>query len=214
MSSEPDIAAETNATDPRLDRAKRRQILEGASHVFLIQGFDGASMGAIAQQAGVSKGTLYVYFKSKEELFAAIVEDQRLQHAQQLFVFDPDEEIAAALTRVGKEFIDFLCRPGILSSVRLVTAIAHRMPAMGNNFYCTGPAMGVARLKGYLESQVAAGILEPHDCEVAAAQFMDSCSSLIFKPMLFHAIEQPEPALVDRVVRMAVQTYLRAWQKR
>src|SRR5207302_6291968 len=49
------------------DSAKRRQIVEGARRVFLAQGFDAASMGEIARSAGVSKGTLYVYFTSKEE---------------------------------------------------------------------------------------------------------------------------------------------------
>src|SRR5438094_10423122 len=57
----------------RHDSAKRRQIMQGARLVFLAQGFDGASMGEIARQAGVSKGTLYVYFDSKEALFEAIV---------------------------------------------------------------------------------------------------------------------------------------------
>ena len=47
------------------DSAKRRQILDGARKVFLAQGFDGASMGEIAKAAGVSKGTLYVYFQNK-----------------------------------------------------------------------------------------------------------------------------------------------------
>ena len=42
--------------------AKRRQIMEGARTVFLAAGFDGASMNDIARVAGVSKGTLYVYF--------------------------------------------------------------------------------------------------------------------------------------------------------
>ena len=58
------------------EAAKRRQIIDGARRVFLAQGFDAASMGEIAREAGVSKGTLYVYFKSKEELFEAIVEEQ------------------------------------------------------------------------------------------------------------------------------------------
>src|SRR5215467_9348829 len=57
----------------RQDRAKRRQIMEGARAVFLAQGFDGASMGEITRKAGVSKGTLYVYFESKEALFTAVV---------------------------------------------------------------------------------------------------------------------------------------------
>jgi hypothetical protein len=54
------------------DGAKRRQIIEGARRVFLAQGFDAASMGAIARAAGVSKGTLYVYFENKERLLDAI----------------------------------------------------------------------------------------------------------------------------------------------
>jgi AcrR family transcriptional regulator len=44
------------------DSSKRRQILAGARKVFMDLGFDGASMGEIARSAGVSKGTLYVYF--------------------------------------------------------------------------------------------------------------------------------------------------------
>ena len=58
-----------------LDNAKRRQIMEGAREVFLAQGFDAASMGEIARKAGVSKGTLYVYFDSKEQLFEVIVHE-------------------------------------------------------------------------------------------------------------------------------------------
>jgi AcrR family transcriptional regulator len=55
------------------DGAKRRQIVEGARQIFLARGFDAASMSDIARAAGVSKGTLYVYFENKEQLFQAIV---------------------------------------------------------------------------------------------------------------------------------------------
>jgi len=55
-----------STAEARSESAKRRQIIDGACRMFLAQGFDAASMGAIAREAGVSKGTLYVYFKSKE----------------------------------------------------------------------------------------------------------------------------------------------------
>lgn len=58
------------------DTSKRRQIIDGARKVFLDLGFDGASMGEIARAAGVSKGTLYVYFADKNRLFEAIVEQE------------------------------------------------------------------------------------------------------------------------------------------
>lgn len=205
-------AEHTKASEARLDSAKRRQILEGACHIFLMQGFDAASMGAIAQQAGVSKGTLYVYFKSKEELFGAIVEDQSRQQAEQIFTFDPRDDVEQALRRLGQVFVQYLCRPDRLSSLRTVIAIAHRMPALGARFYQTGPALGISRLKAYIDQQIESGALLPHDSEVAAAQFIDSCASLIFKPVMFNASTVPDQSAIDRVIGMAVGTYLRAWQ--
>lgn len=63
------------------DTSKRRQIIDGARKVFLDLGFDGASMGEIARAAGVSKGTLYVYFADKNRLFEAIVEEESSNRA-------------------------------------------------------------------------------------------------------------------------------------
>lgn len=207
------LEAGADLPDGKLDRAKRRQIVEGAHKVFLSQGFDAASMGSIAQTAGVSKGTLYVYFKSKEELFGAIVEEQRQTLARQIFTFDPTEDIGRVLTRFGTGFIRYLCCDVGLSSLRTVIAIANRMPEMGERFYRQGPETGLARLKAYLDAKVAEGVLSPHDTEVAAAQFTDSCVSLIFKPLLFNAMPAPDAALIDRVVDMAVRTYLQAWKR-
>ena len=66
------------------DSTKRRQILDGARRVFLDLGFDGASMGEIARAAGVSKGTLYVYFADKCGLFETIVEEEKMRSLQPL----------------------------------------------------------------------------------------------------------------------------------
>jgi AcrR family transcriptional regulator len=202
-------AGESRGVDP----VKRRQIIDGASRMFLAQGFDAASMGAIAREAGVSKGTLYVYFKSKEELFEAIVEEQRRQQAEEIFTFDTSAPIEAELRRVGIGLVRFLCRrPGGVSPLRTVIAIADRMPELGAKFYQSGPATGIARLKAYLEGKVAGGVLKPHDCEVAAAQFMDSCLSTMFKPMMFNFAGPPDDARIEHVVDMAVATFLAAYR--
>ena len=60
---------------------------------------------------------------------------------------------------------------------------------------------------------MAAGVLKPHDCEVVAAQFIDSCLSTTFKPMLFNAAGPPTDAHMDRVVRTAVRTVLAAYKQ-
>src|SRR5262249_6912705 len=92
------------AVEP-VDNAKRRQIIEGARQVFLAQGFDGASMGQIAREAGVSKGTLYVYFDSKEDLFQVVAYDECLAQAEQVFALDPDDHaVGTFLTRLAMPF--------------------------------------------------------------------------------------------------------------
>src|SRR5919109_3342246 len=129
------VDGETPAQTEPLDSAKRRQIMDGAREVFLAQGFDAASMGEIARKAGVSKGTLYVYFDSKEELFEATVHEACAAQAKAVFSLDPaDHDLEGVLTRLGREYVKFLCRPGGMSQLRTVIGIAERMPEIGRQF--------------------------------------------------------------------------------
>jgi AefR-like transcriptional repressor, C-terminal domain len=106
----------------------------------------------------------------------------------------------------------FLTRPGGVSPVRTIIAIADRMPEVGAKFYLSGPGRGIASLKQYLEDKVAVGVLEPHDCDVAA-QFIDACLSTIFKPMLFNQAGPPSNERIAHVVDMAVRAFLVAYRK-
>jgi AcrR family transcriptional regulator len=197
------------------DGAKRRQIVDGARSIFMARGFDAASMMDIAKAAGVSKGTLYVYFKNKEELFAAIVREECFTHAEGAFRLDEnDHEVEKVLTHVGVEFVNFLCSPGKASSLRIVVAIADRMPEIGKAFYETGPSNGINRVASYLDAQVRAGVLAIDDCEVAAAQFLDACQSTLFKPVLFNFAPPPPLERIRHVVGIAVRTFLAAYLKK
>jgi AcrR family transcriptional regulator len=195
------------------DSAKRRQIIDGARAVFLAQGFDAASMNDIARAAGVSKGTLYVYFANKEELFEAIVGEECEAQAEGIFDLDPnDHDVEAVLTRLGVGYVKFLCRPEKASAIRTVIAIADRMPEVGRRFYESGPAAGIARLAAYLAAQVEAGVLAIEDCEIAAAQFMESSHAMLFKPIVFNFAPEPSQEQVERGVRIAVSVFLAAYR--
>jgi AcrR family transcriptional regulator len=197
------------------DNAKRRQIVEGARSIFLAQGFDAASMNDIARTAGVSKGTLYVYFTNKEQLFQAIVREECLAHAESVFDLNPaDHDVEAVLTRLGVMYIAFLTMPAKASALRTVIAIADRMPEIGKVFYETGPAFGIARVASYLRAQTEAGVLAVEDYEVAAAQFLESCQATLFKPVLFNFAPAPEKRQIDHVVGIAVKTLLAAYRVR
>jgi AcrR family transcriptional regulator len=202
----PDQIPRENAPD---DSAKRRQILEGARRVFLSQGFDGASMGEIAKAAGVSKGTLYVYFDNKEALFSELIRAVRTDQAERLFVFDTsDHDVPKALTTLGESLLSMMIRPSHLSMVRTVMAAAEKFPELGRTFYDVGPRYGISRLAAYLEEQTRAGFLAIDDHDRAAMLFLETCQTGITKPLLFGAREAPVEAEIRAAVAEAVRVFM------
>jgi AcrR family transcriptional regulator len=194
------------------DSAKRRQILDGARKVFLDLGFDGASMGEIARSAGVSKGTLYVYFADKNRLFEAIVEEEVLEQGKVAFNLDPGRDVAATLAEFGQAYIEMLCRPGGGSAIRTVMAIAERMPDVGRRFYEEVLQKTIGRLAVYLGARVKPDHLAIEDCQFAASQFLLMCQASLFLPFVFQAAPAPSTERIAQVVASATRMFLAAYR--
>ena len=194
------------------ETSKRRQILDGARKVFMDLGFDGASMGEIARSAGVSKGTLYVYFADKNRLFEAIVEEEALRQGKVAFDFDPERDVATTLMDFGKAYIQMLCRPGEGSAIRTVMAIAERMPDVGRRFYEHVLENRIDRLAFYLEARVKAKDLDIDDCKLAASQFMQMCQASLILPFIFQAAPAPSAERIAQVVESATRMFLTAYR--
>jgi AcrR family transcriptional regulator len=194
------------------DNSKRRQILDGARKVFMDLGFDGASMGEIARSAGVSKGTLYVYFADKNRLFEAIVEEEALEQGKVAFNFDSERDVTTTLMEFGQAYIQLLCRPGGGSATRTVMAIAERMPEVGRRFYENVLAKTIHRLADYLQTHVGPDDLAIDDCMLAAAQFMQMCQATLFLPFVFQAEPAPSAERIARVVDSATRLFLQTYR--
>ncbi len=194
------------------DSAKRHQIMDGARRVFMDLGFDGASMNEIARAAGVSKGTLYVYFTDKSRLFEAIVEQESLEHGKTSFKFDPAQDAETVLHDFGRAYMEIVCRPDGGSAVRTVMAIAERMPDVGRRFYENVIALTNRRLAEYLAARVKAKELQIADCELAAMQFMMMCQATLFQPYIFQAKPAPTPAQITTVVESATRMFLAGYR--
>lgn len=191
------------------DTDKRRQILEGARAVFMAAGFDGASMGEIARAAGVSKGTLYVYFESKEALFEALTIAEKSGLAEALFTLDAeDPDVRAVLTRLGRTYLAEMSKPEQVSVVRMVIGACEKFPRFGQAFFEAGPAQGIARLSGYLDRQAAAGRLRAHDTELAAKHFLHLCQAGLLTRLLFNAGGPVSAADIGYRVEEAVRVFL------
>ena len=194
------------------DSSKRRQILDGARKVFMDLGFDGASMNEIARSAGVSKGTLYVYFADKNRLFEAIVEQEAFEQGKVVFDLDPARDAETTLREFGQAYIMLLCRPGGGSSIRTVMAIAERMPDVGSRFYVNVMAKTIDGLADYLRAHVRPNDLAIDDCGLAAAQFMQMCQASLFLPFVFQVTPSPSPERIAQVVDSATRMFLAAYR--
>lgn len=213
MSLGAESVAGTSAVERNgVETEKRRQILEGARQVFTASGFDGASMGEIAKAAGVSKGTLYVYFDSKDALFEALTIAQKRDLAEALFSLDAeDPDMPAVLTRLGRMYLKEMSKPEHVSLVRMVIGACEKFPRFGQVFYEAGPACGVARLSTYLDAQVLAGRLTIADTELAARHFLHLCQAGLLTRLLFAAGgiagESEMRHQVDEAVRVFLAGY-------
>lgn len=65
--------AASNSKQKVVTELRRSEILAAATKVFGNKGFDATLMDEIARAAGLAKGTLYLYFKSKDEIYQAVV---------------------------------------------------------------------------------------------------------------------------------------------
>jgi AcrR family transcriptional regulator len=198
---------------PRLDRdARREAILDVARDVFLEEGYANASMSTIAARVGGSKGTLYNYFKNKEQLFAAYVVRHCAWQRDAMFELSADiDDIRAALTRVGRTYLSIVLSDFSMANFRVIVAEAQRTPEIGRAFYETGPKSGSELLGAILQKAVDNGQLKADDPVHAAHQFIGLCQNRMMKARLCNAMAEPTPAQIDAEVLPAVDVFLRAF---
>lgn len=199
---------------PGEDPDKRRQILDGANRVFSIQGFDASSMNDVAREANVSKGTLYVYFRNKEELFSALVDEKRARHSQEIReMVETIADLETALSTLGRKIVCLLTQDWAIRANRIVLGIAERMPDLGRAFFEGGPGRGALMLQAFLDQRVAAGELAIDDTYLAAVQFLELCGATLVRPRLFGKIEKPPTdEEINRVVDSAVRLFLAGYR--
>ena len=147
--------------------------------------------------------------------FFEILHNGKCGHWLARITLDPDDhDVETVLTRLGTAFVKFLCTPERMAPFRTIMSISERMPDVGRRFYETGPATGIGRVAAYLQAQVAAGVLDVEDTDVAAAQFLDSCTATIAKPIQFGFGTAPSEDRIHHVVGIAVRTFVAAYRRR
>ncbi|SIQ99779.1 transcriptional regulator, TetR family [Rhizobium sp. RU20A] len=192
------------------DPAKREQILAGAKRVFMQKGFDATSMNEVTREAGVSKGTIYVYFTNKEDLFAALISAERdriLKLGRS--VLEECRPLDEALCEYGVAMVTGITSEYTIRAMRSVIGVFDRMPKLARTFFEATPDNGLTVLQSYLDAQVKAGRLQIDDTEWAGHEFFALCTAGLFKQRLFGKLDTPPtPDVIRDTVTKAVAAFL------
>lgn len=188
--------------------AKERRILDAAFRVFSLAGYAGASMDAIADAARVSKPTLYQYFGSKDQLFAAMMDSARDQMLQP---FDGRGDMVDQLHRFAWAYADTVMRPDLLGLARLVIGEAARFPEIGAAYQAAGPDRLLSGMIAWLEIQRQAQRLLFEDAELAAQDLW----ALILSAPRTQALHRPDAVpprgQIRRYLENGLRVFLRAY---
>lgn len=149
-----------------LELKRRKEIMRSAKKLFYMNGFTAASMDSIAEDAGISKGLIYHYFKNKEDLLLSFSDDADAYLSELLQMDDPME----ALRRFGMDFLvndpsEYADAPPI--QILLTTFAEHRLDI--SKYEKQNPILqdiGRRFLSGFFQKGIDSGIFRTGDPKV------------------------------------------------
>ena len=173
--------------------SRRENILSIAREVFMEEGYAAASMSTIAARLGGSKGTLYNYFRSKAELFVAVIQQQCEVGQAELFDGVDEPDLKVHLTQLGRRFARLMMQEDVIAIHRIVVAEAVRFPEIGQALYEAGPKRGKARMIAFFE------------------QAMEMTLAGIYRRRLWNVGPPPTDEEIDANVAAAIDTFMAAY---
>ncbi len=184
---------------------RREEIINAAVEVFGKKGFAGASVSEIARAAGIAKGTVYLYFQSKEEIFTAIlVERSFLPQLEDLMLVD--EPLERTLTDIAHSYFDFM--DSNLPVFRIAIADSYHFPMHAQQVFREIILKGNLALADFLSKLCQAGIIPPlEDPFLTARVFLGLLSTHILAQEILEG-KQITPIPEEDWIREIVRVFL------
>jgi AcrR family transcriptional regulator len=213
----PTSTAHTERPAPRVGRPRRGTeeeridtLLGAATRVFLREGYGAASIDKVAQEAGVSTRTIYERFKNKGDLLAAVI--SRLVERDMAIVLATTElepmEVRQALVTIGRAITGKACDPQAAALFRIVSAEAHRFPALAEKMCGSTKDRVVNAVAAYFRNQTARGRLVLRDPDRAASLFTQMVTAELQECLLFRSAEDVAKLDFDAHVNHVVEIFL------
>ena len=174
------MGAMTNAQERKAQerQARRRRIQESARTVFTERGYAGASIELIARAAQLSVGAIYLYFRSKEDLYVSLIEDTLTVFDVEMAQIREQAEVSARLRETWNILVRWAEKdaegPRIL---RLLAQPAIR-PQLSDEVVAAVSA-GISRIQDHMGACIADGIHAGVYRQVNAREIADLAWSVL-----------------------------------
>lgn len=189
---------------------KHRLVLDTARSVFLEHGYDRASMDMIAQEAGVSKATVYAHFETKQQLLVQLVHEECKAVGPAVFstLKLPIEDIEIALRTIARNFTSVFLNNRGLDFYRLIISNLNQFPEVAAIFMEAGPDQHRAEIADFFNKAIQQGLLKIDDVNLAVKQFLGLVAADL--PLTWAlAIQAPPPGQYDEMINSGVRLFLR-----
>lgn len=166
----------------RRKQARPAELLTAALDLFVERGFAATKLDEVAARAGVSKGTLYLYFGSKEELFKAVIRQGIFPVLEQgeAMLAQHDGDARSLLQGLLLRWWQLVGATSLGGIPKLMVSEAGNFPEVAQYYYENVIVRGRSLMRQVLERGVAAGEFRAMDIE--------SAIDVIFAPMLMLTI--------------------------
>ena len=147
---------------PRYQRRKEerpQEITEAAFQAFAEKGYAATRVEEVAQRAGVSKGLLYLYFKTKEELFKAVIKSVVIRRVDALVAALEKTELSSEDFLRGPllEFMKSVPGSPVAVVIRLMISEGHRHPDLVDYYWENVVSKGLAAISRFIDRGVQRG---------------------------------------------------------
>lgn len=147
---------------PRYQRRKEdrpQEITEAAFLAFAEKGYAATRVEEVARRAGVSKGLLYLYFKTKEELFKAVIKSVVIRRVDALVTTLENTELSSEEFLRGPllEFMKSVPGSPVSVVIRLLISEGHRHPDLVDYYWENVVSKGLAAISRFIERGVQRG---------------------------------------------------------
>jgi len=169
------LIASTKSASPRMSAEdRRRQIVEVASEIFSLRGFNGTLTKEIADRAGVSPAIIFRHFPSKEAIYSAILDHKLKQAAERIRERLRDaagrKDDRAYFGALAFDLLELYSKDRSLIRLLLFSALeGHNLSRM---FYKTMSRKVRDHVREYIKQRIADGAFRQLDPLVSARAFM------------------------------------------